>query len=103
MTPAEKIRLIRQRKKWTQGALCTRIQYEPAAYSKFENGKHDISAHTLWRICDELELDYPELCKDLRGRVILPNQIGIDIENALDQKFYEKICAMLRAKKMEAK
>jgi transcriptional regulator with XRE-family HTH domain len=103
MTPRDEILLARRAKKWTQTELCRRIQYENGAYSKFEKGRLNISAHTLWRICDELELDYPELCKELRGRVVLPNQIKIDIEEGLDRDFYEKICAVLRAKKMEAK
>ena len=100
MTAREKILLARRAKKWTQIELAKRIRCSAERISSLETLENPhISAHVLWRVCDELELDYPELCRELRGRVEIPNQIKIDIEDRLDRKFYEKLCAMLRAKK----
>lgn len=61
MEDQEKIRFMREKKKWTQAELAARLGMSTTGYSKIERGETKATMPRMKKIAKALEIDFMEL------------------------------------------
>ena len=98
----DRIRLIRERKGWTQDKLANETDISKGFISDVENGKRDITSSYLLKIANALNasLDYLMRGESQENKVISPVEIPAELSVAAQRLklSYTETLALLRTK-----
>lgn len=66
----EKVRVMRELKKWSQEEMATQLSMSTGGYAKIERGETRLNLPRLEQIAEVLEIDICELLQGLEGNVV---------------------------------
>lgn len=94
-----KIKRLRQKRGYTQEQLAERIEIAPRTLSGIENGENFVTAETLEKVFDALNVSSSELFAfdHIKPKEELISEIVSDVQNLKDREKIETIYKIIKA------